>query len=134
MKFNFLDMIPIASFSVGSVWYVSRDTGVRTVADLKHPSKVLHYAGVAASGRDLSGLLAFDLLGIDVQVTLGYTSGGASTLLNFERGESNFDMQTTSVFRSRLANRPDVVPLYADGVLDEKGDVARDPNWPELPT
>jgi putative tricarboxylic transport membrane protein len=134
MKFNFLDMIPIASFSVGSVWYVARDTGVRTVADLKHPSKVLHYAGVAASGRDLSGLLAFDLLGIDVQVTLGYTSGGASTLLNFERGESNFDMQTTSVFRSRLENRPDIVPIYADGVLDEKGDVARDPNWPELPT
>jgi tripartite-type tricarboxylate transporter receptor subunit TctC len=134
VKFNFLDMIPIASFSVGSVWYVARDTGVRTITDLKHPSKVLHYAGVAASGRDLSGLLAFDLLGIDVQVTLGYTSGGASTLLNFERGESNFDMQTTSVFRTRLAGRVDVVPLYADGVLDEKGDVARDPSWPNLPT
>ena len=29
MKFNFLDMIPIASFSVGSVWYVARDTGVQ---------------------------------------------------------------------------------------------------------
>src|SRR5499433_432831 len=108
VKFNFLDMIPIAGFPVGSVWYVWRDTGVKTVADLKHPAKTLHYAGVSASGRDLSGLLAFDLLGIDVQVTLGYTSGGASTLLNFERGESNFDMQTTSVFRSRVANRPDV--------------------------
>jgi tripartite-type tricarboxylate transporter receptor subunit TctC len=134
VRFDFLKMIPIASFSVGSVWYVARDTGVRTVADLMHPAKTLHYAGVAAAGRDLSGLLAFDLLGIDVQVTLGYTSGGASTLLNFERGESNFDMQTTSVFRSRLANRPDVVPIYADGVLDEKGDVIRDPNWPNLPT
>ena len=134
VKFDFLAMIPIASFAVGSVWYVARDTGVRTVADLTHPAKTLHYAGVAAAGRDLSGLLAFDLLGIDVQVTLGYTSGGASTLLNFERGESNFDMQTTSVFRSRLANRPDVIPIYADGVLDQNGDVTRDPNWPDLPT
>lgn len=134
VKFNFLDMIPIAGFPVGSVWYVSRDTGVETVADLRHPSKALHYAGVAASGRDLSGLLAFDLFGIDVQVTLGHTSGGAATLLTFETGESNFDMQTTSVYRTRLADRPDVVPLYTDGILDEHGDVVRDPTWPDLPS
>jgi len=31
VKFDFLDMIPIAGFPVGSVWYVSRDTGVKTV-------------------------------------------------------------------------------------------------------
>jgi tripartite-type tricarboxylate transporter receptor subunit TctC len=134
VKFNFLDMIPIAGFPVGSVWYVSRDAGVKTVEDLRHPSQVLHYAGVAASGRDLSGLLAFDLLGVEVQVTFGYTSGGASTLLAFERGESNLDMQTTSVYRSRLADRPDVVPLYTDGILDEHGDVVRDPSWPDLPS
>jgi len=134
VKFSFLDMIPIAGFPVGSVWYVSRDTGVKAVENLKHPSKTLHYAGVAATGRDLSGLLAFDLLGIEVQVTFGYTSGGASTLLAFERRESNFDMQTTSVYRSRLAGRPDVVPLYTDGVLDERGDVVRDPSWPDLPS
>src|SRR5262247_1415614 len=47
VTFDFLDMIPIAGFPVGSVWYVSRDTGVKTVADLKHPPKTLHYAGVA---------------------------------------------------------------------------------------
>jgi putative tricarboxylic transport membrane protein len=134
VKFDFLDMIPIAGFPTGSVWYVSRDTGVKSVADLRHPAKTLHYAGVAASGRDLSGLLALDLFGIDVQVTLGYTGGGAATLLAFERGESNFDMQTTSVYRTRLADRPDVVPLYTDGVLDEHGDVVRDPSWPDLPS
>jgi tripartite-type tricarboxylate transporter receptor subunit TctC len=134
VKFNFLDMIPIAGFPVGSVWYVSRDTGVRSVEDLRHPSQALYYAGVAASGRDLSGLLAFDLLGIEVQVTFGYTSGGASTLLAFERRESNFDMQTTSVYRARLAERPDVVPLYTDGILDQHGDVVRDPSWPDLPS
>jgi hypothetical protein len=134
VKFNFLDMLPIAGFPVGSVWYVSRDTGVKTVADLMRPSKTLHYAGVAASGRDLGGLLALDLFGIEVQVTLGYTGGGAATLLAFERRESNFDMQTTSVFRTRLADRPDVVPLYTDGTLDEHGDVVRDPSWPDLPS
>jgi hypothetical protein len=98
VRFNFLDMIPVAGFPVGSVWYVSRDTGIKSVEDLKHPAQALHYAGVAASGRDLSGLLAFDLLGVEVHVTFGYTSGGASTLLAFERRESNFDMQTTSVY------------------------------------
>lgn len=134
VQFDFLDMLPIAGFPVGSVWYVSRDTGVKTVEDLRHPPKPLHYAGVAASGRDLSGLLAFDLLGIPVQVTLGHTSGGASTLLTFETGESNFDMQTTSVYRSRLADRKDVVPLYTDGILDARGDVTRDPSWPDLPS
>jgi tripartite-type tricarboxylate transporter receptor subunit TctC len=134
VKFNFLDMIPIVGFPVGSVWYVSRDTGVKTAEDLRRPPRPLHYAGVAASGRDLSGLLAFDLLGIEVQVTFGYTSGGASTLLAFERRESNFDMQTTSVYQTRLADRPDVVPLYTDGILDEHGDVVRDPSWPDLPS
>ena len=134
VKFNFLDMLPIAGFPVGSVWYVSRDTGVKTVGDLRHPSTTLHYAGVAASGRDLSGLLALDLFGIKVQITLGYTGGGAATLLAFERRESNFDMQTTSVFRMRLVDRQDVVPLYTDGILDEHGDVVRDPSWPDLPS
>ncbi len=134
VRFNFLDMIPVAGFPVGSVWYVARDTGVKTVEDLRHPPKTLHYAGVAASGRDLSGLLAFDLFGIDVQVTFGYTSGGASTLLAFERRESNFDMQTTSVYRARLAERKDVLPLYTDGILGANGDVVRDPSWPDLPS
>jgi len=134
VRFDFLHMIPIVGFPVGSIWYVSRDTGVRTVEDLRHPPKSLHYAGVSASGRDLSGLLAFDLLGIAVQITLGHTGGGASTLLTFETGESNFDMQTTSVYRARLAERRDVVPLYTDGVLDPNGDVVRDPNWPDLPS
>jgi hypothetical protein len=113
---------------------VSRDTGVKSIEDLRHPATRLHYAGVAASGRDLSGLLAFDLLGIEVQVTFGYTGGGASSLLAFERRESNLDMQTTSVYRSRLAERPDVIPLYTDGILDEHGDVVRDPSWPDLPS
>lgn len=134
VRFNFLDMIPIVGFPVGSVWYVSRDTGVRTVQDLRHPPSPLHYACVSATGRDLSGLLAFDLLGIAVQVTLGHTGGGASTLMTFETGESNFDMQTTSVYRTRLASRRDVIPLYTDGILDSHGDVIRDPNWPDLPS
>ena len=134
VKFNFLDMIPIAGFPVGSVWYASKDTGIKTVADLKRPTQALHYAGVSASGRDLSGLLALDLFGIDVQVTLGHTEGGAATLLTFERGESNFDMQTTSVFRTRLVDRKDIVPLYTDGILDGHGDVIRDPAWPDLPS
>jgi len=69
-----------------------------------------------------------------VQVTLGYTGGGAATLLAFERGESNFDMQTTSVYQARLAGRPDVVPLYTDGILGHDGEVVRDPSWPDLPS
>ena len=134
VQFDFLRMIPIAGFPTGSVWYVSRDSGVKSVADLRHPPKPLHYAGVSASGRDLGGLLAFDLFQIPVQVTLGHTSGGASTLLTFETGESNFDMQTTSVYRTRMADRQDVVPLYTDGILDARGDVVRDPSWPDLPS
>ncbi|HVZ02094.1 MAG TPA: hypothetical protein VHA35_21485 [Dongiaceae bacterium] len=136
VQFNYLNMIPIAGFPVGSVWYVASDTGIKTPADLLHPAKPLHYAGVSASGRDLSGLLAFDLFGLDVQVTLGH-DGGGSTRLAFERGESNFDMQTTTAFRQSVAgdaSAGNAVPLYTDGVLDEHGEVVRDPTWPDLPS
>lgn len=136
VQFDFNNMIPIAGFPVGSVWYVSPETGVKTVEDLRKPAVPLHYAGVSASGRDLGGLLAFDLFDIDVQVTLGH-DGGGSTRLAFERGESNLDHQTTTAYRQSVAEMQgggDAIPLYTDGVLDENGEVVRDPTWPELPS
>jgi hypothetical protein len=60
--------------------------------------------------------------------------GGAR--LAFERGESNIDYQTSAAYLASvvpLVNSGKAVPLFAFGVLDAAGKLARDPTFPDLP-
>lgn len=125
------------TIAIGPVVYTSPATGIAKPADLLKPKVPLVYGGIGATGSDLPVLLAFELLGIPVKTVLGFTGRGPVRLA-FERGETNFDFQFTSVYLTQvraLVEAQKAVPLFTGGSADEKGDyTSRDPVVKDLPS
>jgi hypothetical protein len=121
----------------GGVAYLSTKFGVRSLADLgKLKGVKLYYASQGATSLDLTPMLAFRLLGLDVDHVFGFPGRGEGRL-GFERGEFTIDYQTTTAYlRSSLplVKNGEAVPLFSFGALDDKGKFGRDPNFPEIPT
>jgi hypothetical protein len=125
------------TIAIGPVVYASPETGVEKPADLLKPKTPLVYGGIAATGSDLPILLSFELLGLTVKSVLGFTGRGPIRIA-FERGETNFDFQFTSVYLTQvkaLVEAKKAVALYTGGSSDASGNfVARDPVVKDLPS
>ncbi len=136
VKYDYRKMKFFLAGPTGGVAYISSKHGV----DLKSLGKLkgtqLHFASQGITSLDMTALLAFRLLGLDVQHVVGYPGRGEGRVA-FERGETDIDYQTTSAYlRSSvpLVKRGEAVPLFAWGLLGKDGQLIRDPNFPELPT
>lgn len=136
VDYSFLKLKPLMVFGTGGVIYVSKESGIDSIQDLKNPPEPLSYGGISATGLDLITLLAFDVLKLDPKVTFGFGGRGPARLALL-RGGTNIDYQTTPAYLTQvapLAKQGRVVPLMTFGVLNEQGKVVRDPNFPNLPT
>jgi len=129
-------MVPIILSPQGSVVYASPAlgvTGARDIAKLK--GQALTFGGGGPTGAEMRMTITFELLGLDVKYVWGIARG--PTRLAFERGEFNINYDTTPAFlknASKLVKAGKAVPLFALGVLDEAGNLQRDPNFKELPS
>lgn len=135
VEFDFSKMRPLILNGTGGVIYASSSSGIDSVEDLQDPPTPLTYAGISASGLDLSLLQALDLLEVDIDATFGL-EGREDALLALQRGEVNLDYQTTATYLSQvepLVEEGEAVPLMSFGFL-ENGEIVRDPNVPDLPT
>jgi hypothetical protein len=125
------------TIAIGPVVYASPETGVEKPTDLLKPKTPLIYGGIAATGSDLPILLSFELLGLTVKSVLGFTGRGPIRIA-FERGETSFDFQFTSVYLTQvkaLVEAKKAVALYTGGSSDASGNfVARDPVVKDLPS
>lgn len=136
VEFDFTKMVPLVANGTGGVIYVSKDAGITSPEQLQDPPQPLTYGGISATGLDLSLLLAFAVLGVDIDATFGFEGRGPARQA-LERGEVNLDYQTTSAYKTQvepLEADGTVVPLMSFGILDESGEIVRDPNVPDLPT
>ena len=136
VKYDYRDWKFVMASPTGGVAYISTKHGVKSLADLgKLTGKTLHYASQGATSLDLAPMLAFRLLGLDVQHVFGFPGRGEGRL-GFERGEFDIDYQTTTAYlRSSLplVKNGEAAPLFSFGALDDKGNLVRDPNFPDLP-
>lgn len=135
VKYEFRQWKPLLVNAVGGVVYTSPATGVKKVEDLPK-AKGLVYGGISAVGLDMIPLISFELLGLDVKAVLGYKGRGDARIA-WERGESNIDYQTTPAYNASvvpLIKEGKAIPLMTFGVLDEGGNIVRDPAVPDLPT
>lgn len=135
VKYEYKDWKLILAGPTGGVAYISPKTGVKSLADLKNVKTPLHYASQGVTSLDLVPLLGFRMMGLDVKHVTGFPGRGEGRLA-FERGETTIDYQTTSAYlRSSLplVKKGEAVALFSWGVLDADGNLARDPNFPELP-
>jgi len=135
VQYDFADFAGVMGSPVGGVVFISPDTGVSDIAGVCDATELI-YGGVASTGLDLVPLLAFDMMGVDFQAILGYDGKGAARVA-FEQGEVNLDYQTSPAYLKNVQPLVDeglAVPLFAFGILDENGDIVRDPVFPDMPS
>lgn len=136
VQYNYDDWDVILATPVGGVMYLNTSLGVKSAADLKKLAGTqLKFGSQGPTSLDLVPLLAFKLLGLDVKPVFGMRGRGPSRLA-FERGEVRLDYQTTPAFLQRvtpLVEKGEAVPILTWGMLDENGDLIRDPTFPDLP-
>jgi tripartite-type tricarboxylate transporter receptor subunit TctC len=136
VQYDYKDWEVVLATPVGGVMYVSSKLGVKSAKDMKKLQKAkLKFMAQSATSLDLVPLLAFDILGLNVKPIFGVRSRGDGRLA-FERGELRLDYQTTPAFLKRvtpLVEKGTAVPLLTWGMLDENGNMTRDPTFPNLP-
>lgn len=136
VEFDFSDMRPLVLNPTGGVIYGAPEQGVNGIDDLFSGGADLQYGGISATGLDLSALLAFNVLGMDVSTVFGLEGRGPARLA-VERGELNLDYQTTSAYLGQvrpLVDEGRAVPLMSFGQIDQDGGMGRDPALPDLPS
>ena len=136
VRYEYKDWRVVLASPTGGVVFVNADLGVKSAADIAALRKAkLIYGSEGATSLSLVPMLAFRQLELPVQYVFGMKSRGGARLA-FERGESNIDYQTSSAYIASvmpLVASGRAVPLFSWGVLDEDGNLARDPTFPDLP-
>ena len=94
------------------------------------------YGSQGATRLDLVPLLAWEMLGLNVEPVFGIKGRGDGRLM-FERGEANIDYQTSSSYLkgvTPLVEAGTAVPWFSFGSVDAAGEIVRDPTFPDMPT
>lgn len=136
VEYEYRDWIPILVSPTGGVAYTTSAFGISGPEEVMElEGERLVYGSQGATSLDLVPLLAFEILGLDVQAVFGMTGRGDGRLA-FERGEATLDYQTSAAYLSRvvpMVEAGEAVPLFSWGVIGDDGELARDPTFPDLP-
>jgi tripartite-type tricarboxylate transporter receptor subunit TctC len=136
VKYDYKTWTALLASPTGGVAYVRPELGIKNATEIKKILKEpMKYGSQGATSLDLVPLLAFELLGLNVEPVFGMEGRGAGRLA-FERGEAKIDYQTSSAYLKQvvpLVEQGKAVPLFAWGVIDENGNLQRDPTFRDLP-
>lgn len=136
VKYELDKWAPVLLSPQGTVVYASPSLGVSGPQDLPMlKGKPLVFGGQSASAAELRTIVSFELLGLKANFVWGLNRGPVR--LAFERGEMNINYDTAPGYiknASKLVKAGKAVPLYALGIINDKGAVVRDPNFPDLPS
>jgi len=136
VRYEYKNLIPIMLSPTGGVVYVNPSLGAKDAKDIgKMKGKEMKYGSQGPTSLDLVPLLAFEILELDVKPVFGMPGRGDGRLA-FERGEALIDYQTSSAYLRNvvpLVKQGKAVPLFSWGIIDDKGEFARDPTFPDLP-
>jgi len=137
VKYEYGDWNVVLASGTGGVAYLPPDLaekaagGASMIAD-----QDFIYGSQGATRLDLVPLLAWEMLGLNVEPVFGIKGRGDGRLM-FERGEANIDYQTSSSYLSGvtpLVEAGTAVPWFSFGALDDAGNIVRDPTFPDMPT
>ncbi len=136
VRYEYREWKIVLASPTGGVVYVSPKLGVGSASEMLRIRNVeLLYGSQGATSLDLVPLLAFELLGLNVNPIFGM-KGRATARAAFERGETNIDYQTSSAYLTRvkpLVEQGEAVAMFSWGVVDADGNLVRDPTFPKLP-
>jgi len=137
VRYEYTDWTPVMASGTGGVAYLNAEDGAKfdgSANGLKDIDFI--YGSQGATRLDLVPLLAWQMLGMNVEPVFGIKGRGDGRLM-FERGEATIDYQTSSGYLKGSADMVaagDAVPFMTWGALDGDGNIVRDPTFPEIPT
>lgn len=138
VRYEYDDWNVVLASGTGGVAYLPPDLAetleAEGVAGLKDVDFI--YGSQGATRLDLVPLLAWEMLGLQVEPVFGIKGRGDGRLM-FERGEANIDYQTSSSYLGGVAPLVEAgtaVPWFSFGALDDDGNIVRDPTFPDMPT
>jgi hypothetical protein len=127
---------PVLLSPQGSVVYAAPSLGLKGPKDLsKLKGKEVVFGGHNPTSAELRTIVTLELLGMKPRYVWGLNRGPAR--LAFERGELTINYDTWPGYQknaSQLVKAGKAVPLYTLGIVDEGGQVSRDPNFKDLPS
>ena len=137
VRYEYNDWLPVMASGTGGVAYLNPSDG----ADFDGSANNLQgrsfiYGSQGATRLDLVPLLAWKMLGLNVEPVFGIKGRGDGRLM-FERGEATIDYQTSSSYLSGsrpLVEAGKAVPMMSWGALDANGNIIRDPTFPDMPS
>ena len=137
VRYEYKEWQPVLASATGGVVYLPPDLAERFDGDMDDlKDEFFLYGSQGATTLDLVPLLAFNMLGLQVDPVFGVEGRGDGRLM-FERGEANIDYQTSSAYLANVQPLVDdglAVPIFTWGALDEEGAIVRDPTFPDMPT
>ncbi|QFS83033.1 hypothetical protein FIU97_02290 [Roseivivax sp. THAF40] len=137
VRYEYSDWTPVMASGTGGVAYLNAEDG----ANFDGSANALQetdfiYGSQGATRLDLVPLLAWEMLGMNVEPVFGIKGRGDGRLM-FERGEATIDYQTSSGYLGASADlvaQGKAVPMMTWGALDADGNIVRDPTFPDIPT
>ncbi|MGH1426856.1 MAG: tricarboxylate transporter [Arenicella sp.] len=137
VKYEYKDWEAVMASGTGGVAYLNKEAGAKFdgSANALKGMKFI-YGSQGATRLDLVPLLAWEMLGMDVQPVFGIKGRGDGRLM-FERGEANIDYQTSSGYlkgSAAFVEAGTAVPMMTWGALGSDGNIVRDPTFPNMPT
>ncbi|MGH1426860.1 MAG: tripartite tricarboxylate transporter substrate-binding protein [Arenicella sp.] len=136
VKYDYKDWKVILATPSGGVVYIDSKSSINQAADLAKQYKPLLFGSLGVTSLDLIPLLAFELLGANVDAIFGM-KGRKAGRLAFQRGVTTIDFQTSSLYLAEVHEdvlSGKVTALMSWGALDKEGKVVRDPTFPDLPS
>ncbi|MFK7865817.1 MAG: tricarboxylate transporter [Alphaproteobacteria bacterium] len=137
VRYEYKDWNAVMATGTGGVAYLNAEDGAKfdgSANALKGTNFI--YGSQGATRLDLVPLLAWKMLGMNVEPVFGIQGRGDGRLM-FERGEANIDYQTSSGYLGGSMDMVDAgtaVPMMTWGALDYDGNIVRDPTFPEIAT
>lgn len=137
VRYEYKDWNAVMASGTGGVAYLNSEAGKKfdgTANNLKEINFI--YGSQGATQLDLVPLLAWKMLGMNVEPVFGIKGRGDGRLM-FERGEATIDYQTTTAYlkgSADLVSAGTAVPMMSWGALNSEGMIVRDPTFPDIPT
>ena len=130
------EMIPIYASPTGTVTFV-RKGFIKTPKDIMTAKGIIFGHINPVGGNGSSFLWSKELLGFEPEKMIWGYDGSSGARGAFFQGELNCMSESTLGYNTAVkpyVDKGEVVPVFQSGILDEAGNVVREPSAPDIPT
>ncbi|MDI7258768.1 MAG: hypothetical protein QME90_02480 [Thermodesulfobacteriota bacterium] len=136
IEYRLEEMYPLCSSPSGLIYY-GKPNLIKEPKDI-FTAKGLIFGHMPATGGTSSGFIwAKELLGFQTEKMILAYGGSGDSRMAFLQGETNLCGESVSGYTTAMKSyveKGQAVPIFQTGILDENGNVMRDPGAPDVLT